>query len=111
MILFIGVRDNLLNFIIIFVDFNCSFVIINYIKSNGSTEIIEEVFKMKFIKIRLSDNEYEMLKKYAKARRKYEIGNGFTIHSAIEQMVAIGLSAIEETQIVDKNHKPIDWKS
>lgn len=33
---------------------------------------------MKFVKIKLSTDEYEMLKRYAAARRKHEIGKGFT---------------------------------
>ena len=32
-----------------------------------------------------------MLKRYAAARRKYEIGKGFTIDKAIAQVVSIGL--------------------
>ena len=53
---------------------------------------------MKFIKIKLSSNEYEMLKRYAAARRKYEIGKGFTIDKAI-------------AQIVDERGDIVDWNS
>ena len=66
---------------------------------------------MKFIKIKLSSNEYEMLKRYAAARRKYEIGKGFTIDKAIAQVVLIGLDAISETQIVDERGDIVDWNS
>ena len=65
---------------------------------------------MKYVKIALNDDEYEMLKKYAKYVRKYETGNGFTINSAINQMVSIGLEAIRETTILDNENNIINWK-
>lgn len=66
---------------------------------------------MKFVKIKLSTDEYEMLKRYAAARRKHEIGKGFTVDKAIAQVVSIGLGAISETQIVDEHGDIVEWNS
>ena len=65
---------------------------------------------MKYIKISLSDEDYELLKKYAKATRKYETGSGFTLKSAINQMITIGLESIKETVILDNENKIINWQ-
>lgn len=67
--------------------------------------------KTKIIELELSCEQYEMLKNYAKAMRKYEVGKGFTIKSAIEYALSIGLNAIEETIFVDNDHKEISWNT
>ena len=51
--------------------------------------------------IKVTDAEYAMLKAYAAARRKYEVGKGFNIDAAIAQMVSIGIEAISDTSRVD----------
>lgn len=66
---------------------------------------------MKYITIEMTDSEYEMLKDYAAARRKHEIGKGFTIGHTIAQMVSIGLEAISETIMVDKNGQLVEWNT
>ena len=66
---------------------------------------------MKYITIEMADSEYEMLKDYAAARRKHEIGKGFTINKTIAQMVSIGLEAISETIIVDQNGQVVEWNA
>lgn len=65
---------------------------------------------MKYLTIAMNDEDYELLKKYAKATRKYETGSGFTIKSAIELMIKIGLDAIKETVIIDKQSNIVNWK-
>lgn len=64
---------------------------------------------MRYISVSLSKNEYEMLKKYAAARRKYELGKGFTVDKAFAQVVSIGLESIAQTEIFDKNGNIINW--
>ena len=66
---------------------------------------------MKYITIEMTDSEYEMLKAYAAARRKYEVGKGFTIAKVVAQMVSIGLDAISETVIVDQNSQIVEWNT
>ena len=62
------------------------------------------------ILVELTDAEYAMLKAYAAARRKHEIGKGFRVENAIAQALSIGIDAISETIIMDKNGIPVDWK-
>ena len=57
---------------------------------------------MKLI-IKITDTEYNMLKAYAAAKRKHEVGKGFPVDKAIAEMVSIGLEAIAETTIIDKD--------
>ena len=64
---------------------------------------------MKNIVVEFTDSEYEMLKNYAAARRKHEVGKGFTVVDTIAQIVSIGLEAISETIIVDKEGNAVDW--
>lgn len=64
---------------------------------------------MKYLTIEMTDNEYDMLKAYAAARRKHEVGKGFTVVKAVAQMVSIGLEAISETVIVDQEGKLVEW--
>ena len=59
--------------------------------------------------IKVTDAEYEMLKAYAAARRKYEVGKGFNIDAAIAQMVSVGIQAISETVILDKEGNVVNW--
>lgn len=60
-------------------------------------------------KIVIEETDYEMLKKYAKAMRKYAVGKGFTIDRAVQQAISIGIDAIRETQFVDEEGHEIDW--
>lgn len=59
----------------------------------------------------ISDDEYRMLKAYAAAKRKYEVDKGFPVDKAIAEMVSIGLEAISETIILDKNGIPVEWNT
>ena len=65
---------------------------------------------MKLI-IKITDAEYNMLKSYAAAKRKYEVGKGFPVDKAIAEMVSIGLEAIAETTIMDKDGNLIQWNT
>lgn len=65
---------------------------------------------MKLI-IKITDDEYNMLKAYADAKRKYEVGKGFPVNKAIAEMVSVGLEAISETIILDENGSPVDWNT
>ena len=65
---------------------------------------------MKLI-IKITDTEYNMLKAYAAAKRKYEVGKGFPVDKAIAEMVSIGLEAIAETTIIDKDGNFVQWNT
>lgn len=65
---------------------------------------------MKLI-IKITDEEYQMLKAYAAAKRKYEGDKRFPVERAIAEMVSIGLDAIAETVIVDKEGNSVQWNS
>ena len=65
---------------------------------------------MKLI-IKITDDEYKMLKAYAATKRKYEVGKGFSVDKAIAEMVSIGLEAISETIILGENGNPIEWNT
>lgn len=65
---------------------------------------------MKLI-IKITDDEYKMLKAYAAAKRKYEVGKGFPVDKAIAEMVSIGLEAISETIILDEYGNSVDWNT
>ena len=65
---------------------------------------------MKLI-INVTPEEYEMLKSYAAAKRKHEAGKGFTIDTAIAELVSVGLNAISETMILDKNGNHVKWNT
>ena len=66
-----------------------------------------------FVKILvdLTEAEYTMLKAYAAARRKYEVGKGYRVENAIAQAISIGIDAISETTILDKDGKLVEWKN
>ena len=61
--------------------------------------------------VELTDAEYAMLKAFAAARRKHEIGKGYRVENAIAQALSIGIGSIAETQILDKDGMPVEWKS
>lgn len=63
------------------------------------------------ILVNLTDAEYAMLKAYAAARRKHEVGKGYRVENAIAQAISIGVDAISETTIIDKNGNTVDWKN
>lgn len=65
---------------------------------------------MKLI-IEITDDEYKILKAYAVAKRKHEVGKGFTVDKAIAEMVSIGLEAISETIILDENGNKVNWNT
>ena len=65
---------------------------------------------MKLI-IKITDTEYNMLKAYAAAKRKYEVGKGFPVDKAIAEMASIGLEAIAETTIIDKDGNFVQWNT
>ena len=61
------------------------------------------------IMVNITEDEYKMLKAYASAKRKHETGKGFPVEQAISEMISIGLDALSETIILDKNGVPVDW--
>ncbi len=61
------------------------------------------------ILVDLSDTEYALLKAYAAARRKYEVGKGYRVENAIAQAISIGVDAIAETTIFDREGNVVDW--
>lgn len=61
--------------------------------------------------IDLTDAEYTMLKSYAAARRKHEVGKGYRVEHAIAQAISIGVDAISESTIFDKDGNLVDWKA
>ena len=63
---------------------------------------------MKII-LSLEKSEYEMLKAYAAAKRKYEVGVGYSVDKAINEMVTFGLQAISETTIMDSEGNLVEW--
>ena len=65
--------------------------------------------KLMKILVDLTDAEYAMLKAYAAARRKHEVGKGYRVEHAIAQAVSVGVDAISETIILDKQGKPVAW--
>lgn len=65
---------------------------------------------MKLI-IKITDDEYKMLKAYAAAKRKYEVGKGYPVDRAIAEMVSVGLEAISETIILDESGCPVEWNT
>ncbi|MEE1054114.1 MAG: hypothetical protein U0L33_07260 [Acutalibacteraceae bacterium] len=63
---------------------------------------------MKII-IHITDDEYKMLKAYASAKRKYDVGKGFPVDKAIAEMVSVGLESISETVFLDESGVPVEW--
>lgn len=58
--------------------------------------------------ITLSEEEWEVLKKFAKVRRK-ELGRGFTVHDALKLMVEWGMAEITRYDAYDQDGNEIDW--
>ena len=46
---------------------------------------------------------------YAAAKRKYETGKGFTVDAAINEMTSIGIDAMSQTTIFDKEGNLVEW--
>lgn len=59
--------------------------------------------------ITITDEEYALLKAYAAAKRKYEVGKGFTVDKAINEMTSIGIDAISQTPIFDNEGRLVEW--
>ena len=59
--------------------------------------------------ITVTNEEYALLKAYAAAKRKYEVGKGFTVNKAVNEMVSIGIDAISQTTIFDKQGNLVEW--
>ena len=59
--------------------------------------------------ITITDEEYALLKAYAAAKRKYEVGKGFTVDKAINEMTSIGIDAISQTSIFDNEGRLVEW--
>lgn len=59
--------------------------------------------------ITITDEEYALLKDYAAAKRKYEVGKGFPVDKAINEMISIGVDAISQTPIFDKEGNIVEW--
>ena len=48
-----------------------------------------------------TDEEWEMLKKYAAAKRKYEVGKGDTVKVAVKEITSAVLDALFNSEIFD----------
>lgn len=59
----------------------------------------------------LTPDEYDLLKEFAAARRKYEVGKGYRVGNAINEALSIGIESISETLIFDKNGELVNWKN
>lgn len=59
--------------------------------------------------INITDEEYALLKAYEAAKRKYETGRGFNVDHAINEMTSIGIDAISQTIILDKEGNVVNW--
>ena len=54
--------------------------------------------------------EWELLKKYAAAKRKYEVGKGYTVKVAVQELVGAAFDALLHSEICDSDGNPVDWK-
>ena len=59
--------------------------------------------------INITDEEYALLKAQAAAKRKYETGRGFNVERAINEMISIGIDALSQTTILDKEGAIVNW--
>lgn len=61
--------------------------------------------------IELSEDDWEVLKKYAKATRKYNEIKGYTVNDALHQMVVDGMNSIAsmDFQDPDNDYENVDW--
>lgn len=51
------------------------------------------------------------MKQYAKAKRDYEVGKGFTMRNALEELVDNSLMALRDVEFTDSNGNLVDWKN
>ncbi len=58
-----------------------------------------------------TEEEWELLKKYTAARRKYEVGKGYTVKVAVSEITHAVLDAILNAEIRDENGNIVDWKN
>ena len=61
--------------------------------------------------VSFSDEEWELLKKYAAAKRKYEVGKGFTVKVAVNELAHAVLDAMLNSEIYDEDGQAVDWKN
>lgn len=55
--------------------------------------------------IKLTDEEWTLLK------RDYEVGKGFTMRNALEELVDNSLMALRDVEFMDSNGNLVDWKN
>ena len=55
--------------------------------------------------------EWDLLKKYTAAKRKYENGKGYTVKVAVDTITHAVVDAIMNEEIIDKDGNVIDWKN
>ena len=63
----------------------------------------------KGIWVPLTDEQWNTIKKYAKAKRDYEVGKGFTMKDALKELVDSSLMALEHADFYDQDGNRVDW--
>ena len=64
----------------------------------------------KGIWVPLSDEQWQLIKQYAKAKRDYEVGKGYTMKDVLKELVDTSLNALEEAEFEDREGNRVDWK-
>lgn len=59
--------------------------------------------------IELSDDDWEVLKKYARATRKYQEMKGYTVNDALEEMIRQGMTSVALTEFSNSDDEEVDW--
>ena len=75
------------------------------------TVFVGKTEKMKYFQIAIAEEYYEVIKKYARARRKYEIGNGYRVENVIADILEVGLDGIRNAEFTDASGAVVDWMS
>ena len=57
-----------------------------------------------------TSEEWELLKKYTAAKRKYEVGKGYTVKVAVKEITQAVLDAFLSEEIRDSDGNLVDWK-
>ena len=60
--------------------------------------------------VQFTDKEWEILKKYAAAKRKYEKGTGYTVKVAGQELCDAVKDALLNADILDQDGNSVDWK-
>ena len=60
--------------------------------------------------VSFTKEEWELLKKYTAAKRKYEVGKGYTLKIAVNEITHAVLDAIMCAEIRDRDGNVVDWK-